>query len=304
MTKDRQTFLSRLRSVAGTIYNHLPEGKLRELLRGYFYQLTSLYALDKMVSKAELRQDGIFFVELENGAKFYGEQDKVPSHQSIIPKLDKLKDLKHCDSVLGLLCYEYVTGEYEKYYKLKKGDIVVDAGANIGTFSVKAAKIVGDEGKVIAIEPEARNLKLLRRNIEANELRNVVVIHKGVWGGKGKLRLNVSWNQTGHSFYRDDCYGTRDATDFKEVEIDSIDNILRELGIKGVDFIKMDIEGAEVEALKGMNETLKDNDVKLAIEVAHIVDGKTTDKIIIPDLKERGFEIHREGELLYAKKRA
>jgi len=267
-----------------------------------FYRLTFLYALDKMVSKAELLQDGIFFVELDNGAKFYGEQDKVPSRQSIIPKLDKLKDLKHCDSVLGLLCYEYVTGEYEKYYELKKGDIVVDAGANIGTFTVKAAKIVGDEGKVIAIEPEAKNLQFLRRNIEANELRNVVIVPKGVWGGKGKLRLNLSWNQTGHSFYRDECYGTKDNNDFEEVEIDAIDNILRELGIKKVDFIKMDIEGAEIEAIKGMNETLRDNDIKLAIEVRHIVDGMSTDKVIALQLKEKGFEAHREGEIVYARK--
>jgi FkbM family methyltransferase len=293
-----------IRSVAGTIYNHLPEGNLKKLLRGYFYQLTSLYALDKMVSRTELLQDGIFFVELKNGAKFYGEQDKVPSRQSIIPKLDKLKDLQHCDGVLGLLCYEYVVGQYEKYYELKKGDIVVDAGAHVGTFSVKAAKLVGDEGKVIAIEPELNNLRLLRKNVEANELRNVAIVPKGVCSGRGKLRLNVSWNQTGHSFYQDDCYGTKDTNDFEEVEIDSIDHILTELGIKRADFIKMDIEGAEIEALKGMNETLKDNDVKLAIEVAHIVDGKSTDKTVVAQLKKKGFEVRRKGEIVYARKRA
>lgn len=300
--KHKQTYSVRL--LVSTIYNHLPEGRVKEWLRSRFYQLTLLYALDKMVVKAEWLQNGIFFVELKNGAKFYGEQDKVSSRQSIIPKLDKLKDLQHCDGVLGLLCYEYVTGEYEKYYELKKGDIVVDAGAHVGTFTVKAAKLVGDEGRVIAIEPELNNLRLLQRNIEANKLRNVVIIPKGVWSGRGKLRLNVSWNQTGHSFYQDDCYGTKGTNDFEEVEVDSIDNILSELGIERVDFIKMDIEGAEIEALKGMNETLRDNNAKLAIEVAHIVDGKSTDKVIVPQLKERGFEVHTKGEIVYARKRA
>jgi len=81
-------------------------------------------------------------------------------------------------------------------------------------------------------------------------------------------------------------------------------NILRkELEIDKVDFIKMDIEGAEIEALKGMEETLlKNNDVKLAIEAFHVVDGKPTSETIIPQLKNLEFEVCEEGGFVYAKK--
>jgi FkbM family methyltransferase len=290
-----------LKSVAGTIYSALPESRLRQWLRQrLLYRLTSVYALDKMVTDTGFEPDGTFFVELNNGTKLYGEPDRVPVRDSLIPRLQKLRELKQCDGVLGLLCYVYVTRDYERYYQLAEGDCVIDAGANIGTFTVRAAQAVGEKGKVIAIEPEARNLEFLRRNIAANNLRNVLVIPKGVWGAKGKLRLNISWNQTGHSVFRGTVYGTDKSKEYEEVEVDSIDGILAELGIEKVDFVKMDIEGAEVEAIKGMENILKNGNVKLAMEYTHIVDGQTTDTVVIPWLKSRGFKVRKHGELLYA----
>jgi len=58
--------------------------------------------------------------------------------------------------------------------------------------------------------------------------------------------------------------------------------ILKELGVRKVDFIKMDIEGAEIQALRGMERTLKENDVRLVIAAYHEVDGKLTWKTIAP----------------------
>lgn len=195
----------------------------------------------------------------------------------------------------------YIVSIYERYYKLRKGDIVVDAGANHGTFSVKAAKIVGNGGKVIAIEPEVNNLSILQRNIRENELGNVVIVPKGLWSRKDKLKLNL-YTTIYHAFYRHRYYEMEDTNRFEEVEVDTLDNILKELGVKRVDFIKMDIEGAEIEALKGMNETLENNDVKLANE-DHFVNGKRTYKIIAPQLKERGFEVRKRNGIVYARKR-
>ena len=83
-----------------------------------------------------------------------------------------------------------------------------------------------------------------------------------------------------------------------EVEVDTLDNILGELGIKKVDFIKMNIEGAEVEVLKGMEEVLK-NDVRLAIAAHHSVNGKPTDETIELQLKQRGFEIYATEQTIY-----
>jgi FkbM family methyltransferase len=245
-------------------------------------------------------------VELNNGAKFYGQQVKSSypaTKYGDLEKLTKIGRLKYFNNFLITLSEQYVEGIYERYYKLNKGDIVVDAGANVGSFTVKAAEAVGKSGIVIAMEPEANSIILLRRNIEANELRNVVIIPKGVWGGVGRLRFILPPTRDGLSLYRHEMYGTRDSNEFVEVQVDTLDNILRELGIKRADFIKMDIEGAEIEALKGMNETLKDNDVKLAIAAYHTVNGKATYKTIVPWLKGKGFEVHTEGGIVYARKR-
>lgn len=263
--------------------------------------------MDEIISKVEL-EDEVLLVELKNGIRFYGQQDKAlhPVMKYADPqKLGKIAKFKYFSGFLGPLCEQYVEGAYEKYYELKKGEFVVDAGAHIGTFTVKAAKAVGEAGMVVAIEPEVNNLKLLQRNIEVNKLRNVVIVSKGIWGAKEKLKLNLSRQTMGqHSLYRNHFYETDNANEFEEVEVDTLDNILGELGVKEVDFIKMDIEGAEIEAIKGMDETLRNNDVNLAIAAYHIVEGKTTDKTIIPWLREKGFEIQKRGGIVYAQKRA
>jgi FkbM family methyltransferase len=131
-----------------------------------------------------------------------------------------------------------------------------------------------------------------------------MIVQKGVWSTKGEHKFYLSDLPCGHcanSFYRDSFYGTEDTSRFEIVQVDTLDNILHELGIKKVDFIKMDVEGAEVEALKGMNQVLENNDVKLAGEY-HVINGKSTYKIIASQLKEKGFEVYKEGAILYASK--
>jgi hypothetical protein len=90
-------------------------------------------------------------------------------------------------------------------------------------------------------------------------------------------------------------------TGFVEVEVDTLDNILKELEISKVDFVKMDIEGAEIEALKGMDGVLKGR-TELAIAAYHIINRKKTFKTIIPWLEKRGFITRKVGEIVYSYK--
>lgn len=290
-----------------TIYNRLPGKTLKGAFISLYSRFTQMHALNKMVANTEVLEDGTVFIELADGTKFYGEKDIVTSKRDVthdvIQKLDKLRKLQYSRHVLGALCSQYVKTEYEKNYKLKKGDIVVDAGAHIGTFTIRAAKAVGNDGKVIAIEPDANNIMFLSRNVEANGLQNVSIINKGVWGLQDKLRFNISRKRTtGHSFYRDAQFGTEDTEEFQEVEVDTIDNIIGQSGIGPVNFIKMDIEGAEIEAIKGMDEALS-GDMKLAMEGSHIVDGQRTYQVVIPWLEKKGFQVRRNGRIIYAKKK-
>ena len=88
-----------------------------------------------------------------------------------------------------------------------------------------------------------------------------------------------------------------------EIKVDTLDNILEGLKIDRVNFIKMDIEGAEIEALKGMKETLGNNDVKLAIASYHKVNGQPTYKTIIPMMREMGFNSRFKDGISYFEKR-
>jgi FkbM family methyltransferase len=183
----------------------------------------------------------------------------------------------------------YKMDHYDKYYQIQKGDIVVDAGAHIGLTVIWFAKAVGNNGKVVAIEPEQNNLRDLRKNLKRAGLNNVIVVDKALWSSKKKMILYFNPTHDAHSI----VINQRKADDSgkqNEIEANTLDNILKEIKIDKVDFIKMNIEGAEIEALKGAEQTLKDNALNIAIEAHHEVEGEPTYKTIIPWLKNAQFE--------------
>ncbi len=287
----------------------LPEGRFKDFLRSLLFRYYNpLDALSKIITQVEELEDGSLRVELNDGVKFYAQPDgekqdsildfstRIRSRYGNQHILTKIVTIEYFGTLWRQLVQQYRDEIYQKYYKVKKGDIVVDVGAHIGTFTVRAAKTVGDGGMVVAIEPEMDNLRVLERNIRANGLNNVVIVPKGVWSRKDRLKLFIKENTSGHSFVR--CRGR-----FMEVEVDTLDNILRELGVNKVDFIKMIVEGAEIEAYKGMKETLKDNDVKLAIATYHKAGEKETYRTIVSWLNRDGFEARRNKGIVYGLKK-
>jgi FkbM family methyltransferase len=273
-----------------------PKGKLEELLISLYSRFWNpLYDLVRIIDKVELK-DSMLFVKLKNGLEFYFPQDKdVGEFRNYLKygnslKLGIVKDLqsKNFNTFFDVIYGQFVKDEYE-CKELRRNDVIVDLGANIGGFSVKAAKAIGDEGKIIAIEPEPGNLSFLRRNIELNKLHNVTIVPKGVWSRKSRLRFYLYKTSAGHSVYPPNSYEWA-MNNFIEIEVDTLDHILMELGVKNVDFIKMDIEGSEIEALKGMEETLGSG-AKMAVAAYHFVNGKRTYGTLIPWFTQRKFNI-------------
>jgi hypothetical protein len=78
---------------------------------------------------------------------------------------------------------------YEMYRKLQEGDIVVDAGAFTGDYTIYAARKVGPNGLVIAFEPDEKNRAILQKNIEHDKLNNVIILPKGLWNENGTLSI-------------------------------------------------------------------------------------------------------------------
>lgn len=159
---------------------------------------------------------------------------------------------------------ELITGTYEAFEteiikkQVKKGDAVLDIGANTGYYTLIFAKIVGDDGKVFAFEPDPNNFALLKKNVEINNYKNVVVVQKAVSNKAGKINLYLCESNKGD--HR--IYDSHDGRKSIEIEAVKLDDFLKN---ENIDFIKMDIQGAEGGVLEGMSNLL-DKDVKIVTE--------------------------------------
>ena len=138
--------------------------------------------------------------------------------------------------------------------EIKKGDIVLDLGAHIGYYTLIFARLVGDKGKVFAFEPNPINFSLLKKNVEINGFKNVVLIQKAVSSKNGKVKLFLSEIDTGDNR----IYDSRDGRKFVIVETTRLDDYFKNYKGK-INFIKMDIQGAEGGAIKEMSNLLRKN---------------------------------------------
>jgi len=174
---------------------------------------------------------------------------------------------------------------YEEIFNVKNSKVVLDVGAHVGLFTVKARKAVGNDGLVVAIEPEPKNAALLSENVKKHGFKNVVVVTKAAGNHKGKVKLYVSPGSRGHSLLP-----IRPSS--IDVDMDTLDNIAAGLGLAKVDFIKIDVEGAELDVLKGAEKILRKPNVKLAIAAYHpLPDGSSELQKISSYLKSKGMKI-------------
>ncbi len=175
-----------------------------------------------------------------------------------------------------------------KEYKIKEGDIVIDCGAYLGFFAIYAAKKAGEKGRIFAFEPDPKNYKILERNVSLSGQKNITIINKALFNKTG----NLSWNSSStRSSYKNN------GPEENKVFCATLDSELERLNINKVDFIKMDIEGAEIEALEGAKDTMIKTS-SMAIACYHKRNGITTNKILEPILKKIGFAL-RVGFFLH-----
>lgn len=131
-----------------------------------------------------------------------------------------------------------------------EGDTALDIGANIGYYTLLLARAVGPSGRVFAFEPDPENFEVLRRNIATNGYANVRLHRSAASDRDGDLKLYRSLENRGdHRVYR--CDHARESVRVPAARVDRI------LAGQPVHFIKMDIQGAEGQALAGMVETLR-----------------------------------------------
>jgi FkbM family methyltransferase len=222
----------------------------------------------------------------------------VPSHgyriHCPLNKEDFIVMTKHEEEIIGL-------------FRPREGDTVVDIGAHMGRYTITSSKSVGQDGKVIAVEAHPYNFRMLQRNIWLNKLTNVSALNWALYSKKARLKLYLPDEDLGYTMHhtlmsnrqealiRQGILVAKDSERIKrryiEVDAETLDNLLKVRGINQVNWIKIDVEGAEYEVLKGAKEILSaSKDISILVEIH----GKDTYGPTIELLRSNNFKIEFE----------
>jgi FkbM family methyltransferase len=142
---------------------------------------------------------------------------------------------------------------------------VVDIGANIGYYSLMAAQLVGEEGRVFAFEPDPKNFELLSRNLELNGYRNVVAVQKAVSNTSGIVTLYIDETNFGNrSFGEKNIVNDGGAVETQTVSFDEFYE--SEMHGARIDVLKIDAQGAEGLIFEGARKTLTNQTPRIFME--------------------------------------
>jgi FkbM family methyltransferase len=240
----------------------------------YIFILLKQIAWVNLYFSQEIHESGIKndhpYIKLKNGKIFYGFNTNKFRLYFLFSKKIKRKLCKESINLLFdiLNRYQYPINKDHisvgKYYDFNEGEIVLELGAYIGLYALKASELVYPKGKVIAVEASPKNFEVLKLNISENHSENIIAIHKTIWSETTKINFTTTENQK-NSIKGDIVKGN----DITKVKATTVDNLLSNLSIEKVDFIRIQLNGAEYEALLGMREILKKKP-KLLIAVPYI----------------------------------
>lgn len=177
-----------------------------------------------------------------------------------------------------------------KHYTPKMGDVLVDAGAYNGHVSILLSKLVGSLGRVIAFEPDPSNRALCAANIGLNNCNNITLIDKGLWTEDTVLEFNSNNSVASSVFYQ------ADNAHKIQIGVTSLDLFFQRQGLSACHYIKMNIEGSEIMALKGATEILKKYKPALTITTDHMVDGRQTTEPVEQILDAHHYKVWTETE--------
>ncbi len=176
----------------------------------------------------------------------------IPRHLSIAVTRHGLMLCLNQDAGVGALLLrfgEYYEGEVTLFERLvTPGMVVVEAGANIGAHTLPLAKLVGDKGRVLAFEPQRAVFQILNANLAMNAIGNVHAYHEGLGAQAGSLRVPVmdyaEVNNVGGV--------ALGAEGGDVVAIKPLDDY----NLERLDFLKIDVEGMEIDVLKGADKSI------------------------------------------------
>jgi len=145
---------------------------------------------------------------------------------------------------------------------IKSGNTVLDIGANIGYFALLESKIVGPSGKVYAVEPSPVNYQRLNENIKLNKFNNIETFNLALGDKNGQAKMFISSRSNWSRLIEIDMPDS--INEVVDVDMLTVDEFLKDK--QPPDLIRMDVEGYEINILKGMKDTLKNSNLKIFLE--------------------------------------
>ncbi|AJM91248.1 FkbM family methyltransferase [Nitrosopumilus piranensis] len=276
-------------------------------------QITKLYELflDRTPNQVEIDywnnqiDSGLNFEGLFNKIKFSKEAELLElKKQAYDPKTETIS-ITLAENTLSLDCNDkvaietYLVVEYEpgttNFLKkiLKKGMNVINIGANIGYFTLLAARQIGPEGKVFAFEPFPKTVELLKKNIDSNGFQNVQVESKAV-SNKTDFATLLTGGSSLHNFI-----SKKKFPQLNEIKVPTItvDDFLKNEK-KNIDLIFIDAEGQEPLIFEGMKNTLENKNIDIVFEYNPFTlnFSDTTPDDLLDPLSEMGFQLYMIDE--------
>lgn len=197
-----------------------------------------------------------------------------------VSQIGKFEVRGKCDDLWHVLPWREKRVLAEISARLQAGDVFVDAGANIGVYTVHGANLVGPHGRVVSVEMIPSTAMQLRRNVNRNELMNVQVVEKAL--GRIAKETIIARVPLG-SFGQASVAKSMECGEEIEVQTTTLDEVTSDFS--HINLLKMDLEGAESLAFEGGGETLKKTEA--------IIFEEWSGSRISQFLEERGFKVLR-----------
>jgi len=185
---------------------------------------------------------------------------------------------------------------YDKFKRLPSRPVVIDVGGYIGDFSLYAAKVL-DAEKVIVVEPMRENLDLLRRNVERNDLgRRIVVVPAAVSDHDGELKIFVKAGESGDIHASSHLYHQCER---RVVSCISLHSLMKQNGIRAVDLLKIDCEGAEYDIVLGTPEACFRDIKNIVMEITPIENYESRLNLSMNKFRSLGYETKIRDSLVF-----
>ncbi|ABK77631.1 SAM dependent methyltransferase [Cenarchaeum symbiosum A] len=173
---------------------------------------------------------------------------------------------------------------------LRAGMTCIDAGANIGYYALMESRAVGSSGRVVALEPSPVNYERLGESIRLSGAENIDTYNMAAGNADGKVDFLLS-DHCNISHVVPPGEEPRMRGTITKVPVRRLDGFLSEVGLRSIDFVRMDVEGYEVQVLEGMQETLALYHPIVQMEIHHFIIGDGGTERILELFQKAGYEV-------------